>query len=131
MEPGQQNILRLGELCSQTGDKAGAAAAFLKLAEMTEASGANAAQWFERAYAEDPADIQIALGYGKSLIAQGQVGAAIFVLEPLAKAKDATPGNARNLRQGFALRKSPDATRSRWSGSCFNRTRPASRMLSI
>ena len=90
LEPGEQNLLRLGELCSQTGDKAGASAAFLKLAEITESSGANAAQWFERAYGEDPADTKIALGYGKSLIAQGQVGAAIFVLEPLAKAQDAS-----------------------------------------
>ena len=89
LEPAERNFLRLGELCSQTGDKAGAAAAFLKLAEMTEASGANAAQWFERAYTEDSTDAKIALGYGKSLIAQGQVGAAIFVLEPLAKVKDA------------------------------------------
>jgi len=91
LEPGEQNLLRLGELSSQAGDKVGAAAAFLKLAGMTEASGGNAAQWYERAYAEDPADIQIALGYGKSLIAQGQVGAAIFVLEPLAKAEGAIP----------------------------------------
>ena len=90
LEPAERNFLRLGELCSQTGDKAGAAAAFLKLAEMTEASGANAAQWFERAYTEDSTDPKIALGYGKSLIAQGQVGAAIFVLEPLAKVKDAS-----------------------------------------
>jgi diguanylate cyclase (GGDEF)-like protein len=90
LEPAEANFLRLGELSSQTGDKAGAAAAFLKLAEMTEASGANAAQWFERAYTEDPGDTKIALGYGKSLIAQGQVGAAIFVLEPLAKAQDAS-----------------------------------------
>ena len=90
LEPDAKNILRLGELCSETGDKPGAAAAFLMLAEMTEASGANAAQWFERAYTEDPSDTRIALGYGKSLIAQGQVGAAIFVLEPLAQVKDAT-----------------------------------------
>ena len=90
LEPAEQNVLRLGELCSQTGDKAGASAAFLKLAEMTESSGANAAQWFERAYGEDPTDTKIALGYGKSLVAQGQVGAAIFVLEPLAKAQDAS-----------------------------------------
>lgn len=89
LEPAEQNFLRLGELCSQTGDKAGASAAFLKLAEMTEASGSNAAQWFERAYTEDSTDTKIALGYGKSLIAQGQVGAAIFVLEPLAKVPDA------------------------------------------
>ena len=90
LEPAEKNFLRLGELCSQTGDKAGAAGAFLKLAEMTEASGASAAQWFERAYTEDSADPKIALGYGKSLMAQGQVGAAIFVLEPLAKVKDAS-----------------------------------------
>jgi diguanylate cyclase (GGDEF)-like protein len=90
LEPTEGSFLRLGELSSQTGDKAGAAAAFLKLAEMTEASGANAAQRFERAYTEDPSDTKIALGYGKSLIAQGQVGAAIFVLEPLAKAQDAS-----------------------------------------
>jgi diguanylate cyclase (GGDEF)-like protein len=89
LEPAERNFLRLGELSSQTGDKAGAAAAFLKLAEMTEASGANAAQWFERAYTEDPGDTKAALSYGKNLIAQGQVGAAIFVLEPLAKAQDA------------------------------------------
>ena len=89
LEPAERNFLRLAELSSQTGDKAGAAAAFLKLAEMTEASGADAAQWFERAYTEDSSDTKIALGYGKSLIAQGQVGAAIFVLEPLAKAQDA------------------------------------------
>ncbi len=90
LEPSEQNFLRLAELCSLTGDKGGAAAAFLKLAEMTQASGADAAQWFERAYTEDPADAKIALGYGKSLIAQGQVGAAIFVLEPMAKAQDAS-----------------------------------------
>ncbi len=89
LEPGEQNLLRLGELCSQAGDKVGAAAAFLNLATMVEASGGNAAQWFERAYAEDPGDTQIALGYGKSLLAQGQVGAAIFVLEALAKSDTA------------------------------------------
>ena len=93
LEPDAKNILRLGELCSETGDKAGAAAAFLMLAEMTEASGANAAEWFERAYTEDPSDSRIAMGYGKSLIAQGQVGAAIFVLEPLAQVKDGDSGN--------------------------------------
>src|SRR6266849_59782 len=89
LEPSEQNFLRLGELCSQAGDKQEAAIAFLKLAEMTEASGADAAQWYERAYTEDSADTRIALGYGKSLVAQGQVGAAIFVLEPLAKADGA------------------------------------------
>jgi diguanylate cyclase (GGDEF)-like protein len=90
LEPDAKNFMRLGELSSETGDKAGAAAAFLMLAEMTHASGADSSQWFERAYTEDPSDTRIALGYGKSLVAQGQVGAAIFVLEPLAQVKDAT-----------------------------------------
>ena len=89
LEPSEKNFLRLGELCSQAGDKQAAAVAFLKLAGMTEASGADAAQWYERAYTEDASNAQIALGYGKSLVAQGQVGAAIFVLEPLAKADGA------------------------------------------
>jgi tetratricopeptide (TPR) repeat protein/GGDEF domain-containing protein len=90
LEPGERSLVRLGELCSQTGDKAGAAAAFLKMAEIAAASEADPAPWFERAYTEDSADSKIALGYGNSLIAQGQVGAAIFVLEPLAKADSAT-----------------------------------------
>jgi diguanylate cyclase (GGDEF)-like protein len=89
LEPSERNFLRLGELCSKAGNKEAAALAFLKLAGMTEASGADAARWYERAYNEDSSDTQIALGYGKSLIVQGQVGAAIFVLEPLAKAEGA------------------------------------------
>ena len=82
LDQNERNFLRLGELSSELGESKGAAAAFLRLADLTHASGANAAQWFERAYTEDSTDPQIALSYGKSLIAQGQVGAAIFVLEP-------------------------------------------------
>src|SRR5438067_9587360 len=79
----EQNYLRLGELSSEVGDNKGAAAAFLKLAQMAETAGTSSAPWFERAYTEDPTDAQIALAYGKSLMAQGEIGAAIFVLEPL------------------------------------------------
>ena len=42
-----------------------------------------------RSLVHPSSDSNIALGYGKSLVAQGQVGAAIFVLEPLAKADGA------------------------------------------
>jgi len=77
----EQNLQRLGELSSEVGESKPAAAAFLKLAQLAQASGGNAAQWMERAYAEDPTDPQIALGYSKNLIEQGQSGAAIFVLE--------------------------------------------------
>ncbi|HXY48784.1 MAG TPA: diguanylate cyclase [Terriglobales bacterium] len=82
LEPSQANHLRLAELCSQLGDRKHAAAAFLKTAELAEAGGQDAAQYYERGYAEDPSDPRIALAYGKSLLAQGQVGASIFILEP-------------------------------------------------
>jgi diguanylate cyclase (GGDEF)-like protein len=90
LDPSERNLLRLGELCAEVGENKGAAAAFLQLAEATQASGGSAAQWFERAYGEDSSDARIGLAYGKSLMAQGQVGAAIFVLEPLAQAGSAS-----------------------------------------
>jgi len=81
LDSGEKNLLRQAELSSEVGDGKAAAASFLKIAELAQSSGGNAAQWIERAYAEDPADPQIALAYSKGLIEQGQVGAAIFVLE--------------------------------------------------
>ena len=81
LDSSKRNLMRLGELSSEMGDNKGAAAAFLKLAGMAVASGTSASPWFERAYAEDSSDMQIALAYGKSLLEQGQAGAAIFVLE--------------------------------------------------
>jgi len=83
MDSGEKNLVRLGELSSELKDNKGAAAAFLKLAELAKSSGSSPAQWFERAYGEDPSDPQIALGYSNGLLEQGQAGAAIFVLEPL------------------------------------------------
>jgi diguanylate cyclase (GGDEF)-like protein len=82
LEPTQGNYLRLGELCSQVGENKPAAAAFLKAAGLAEAAGADASQYFERAYSEDPSDAKIALAYGKSQLQQGQIGAAIFIFEP-------------------------------------------------
>ena len=86
LDSSEANLQRLGELCSEVGDSKAAAAAFLKLAQSAQASGQSPAQWMERAYAEDPADPQIALGYSKNLLEQGQSGAAIFVLESLVNA---------------------------------------------
>jgi diguanylate cyclase (GGDEF)-like protein len=82
LEPTQANFLRFAELCSQLGENKQSAAAFLKVAELAEASGADASQYFERAYSEDPSDPKIALSYGKNLLQQGQIGAAIFIFEP-------------------------------------------------
>jgi diguanylate cyclase (GGDEF)-like protein len=89
LDSSEKNLIRLGELSSELGDGKGAAAAFLKISELTRASGGNSATWIERAYAEDPTDPQIALAYSKGLVEQGQVGAAIFVLEPLVSAGSA------------------------------------------
>jgi diguanylate cyclase (GGDEF)-like protein len=82
LEPTHGNYLRMAELCSQLGESKTSAAAFLKAAELAEGTGADASQYFERAYGEDPSDPKIALAYGKSLLMQGQIGAAIFIFEP-------------------------------------------------
>ena len=82
LEPTQQNLVRLGELSSQSGISKAAAAAFLKAAELAQAAGDKGDQWFERAYSEDSRDPQVALAYGKSLLSRGEVGAAIFIFEP-------------------------------------------------
>ena len=91
LEPTQANYLRMAELCSQLGESKTSAAAFLKSAELAEAAGADASQYFERAYAEDASDPRIALAYGKSLLQQGQIGAAIFIFEPHVIAGNPSP----------------------------------------
>ncbi len=90
LDPGEQNLQRLGELSAEVGDHKGAAAAFARLADITRAAGGDASLWIERAYTEDSSDSGIALAYGKSLMAQSQIGAAIFVLEPHASAPSAS-----------------------------------------
>ncbi len=98
LDSSEKHLQLLGELSSELGESKAAAAAFLKIAQLTQASGGNAAQWMERAYAEDPADPQIALGYSKNLIEQGQSGAAIFVLESQVNAGSAS----EELRDTYA-----------------------------
>jgi tetratricopeptide (TPR) repeat protein len=98
LEPGLQNFLRLGEAASQLGDGKGAAAAFLRAAELTVEAGGGAAAFFERAYAEDPSNPKVALSYGNSLLDQGEIGAAIFIIEPFVHAGQVTP----ELREIYA-----------------------------
>jgi diguanylate cyclase (GGDEF)-like protein len=86
LEPIQANFLRVAELSSELGESKRAAGAFKQVASLTAESGNDPAQWYERAYQEDSSDEEIALAYGKSLLAQGQIGAAIFILEPLVNA---------------------------------------------
>ena len=91
LEPTQANFLRVAELSSELGNRKVAAAAFQRVAQLAAAEGGDTAQWYERAYQEDSSDQGIALAYGKSLLAQGQVGAAIFILEPQVNAGEVSP----------------------------------------
>ena len=84
LDGSERNVVRLGELSSELGDGKQAAGSFLQLAQRAEATGADPSQWYERAYSEDATDESIAIGYAKTLMQQQQVGAAIFVLDPLA-----------------------------------------------
>ncbi len=90
LEPTQPNYLRLAELAAKLGEHGIASQSFLRVGEIVEAAGGKASQWFERAYAEDPSDAKTALAYGKSLLARGESGAAIFIFEPLVQCGDAS-----------------------------------------
>jgi diguanylate cyclase (GGDEF)-like protein len=91
LEPVQANFLRLAELSSEAGDSKTAAQAFKRAAQLAAAGGGEPGQWYERAYQEDSSDEEITLAYGKSLLGQGQVGAAIFVLAPQVNAGKSSP----------------------------------------
>jgi len=91
IEPTQPNLMRVAELASELGNRKVAAGAFSRVAQLVASEGGDAAQWFEKAYQEDSSDPAIALAYGKGLLAQGQVGAAIFILEPQLNSGQATP----------------------------------------
>jgi len=98
LEPNRANLQRVAELASERGDHTAAALAFQQVAQLAAAEGGDAAQWYERAYQEDASDQGIALAYGKTLLAQGQAGAAIFVLESQMNSGQVTAG----LREAYA-----------------------------
>src|ERR1039458_266290 len=91
LEPIQANFLRVAELCSELGESRAAAEGFKRVAQLAAAGGGDPAQWYERAYQEDSSDEEITLAYSKSLLGQGQVGAAIFILEPQVSAGKNSP----------------------------------------
>jgi diguanylate cyclase (GGDEF)-like protein len=88
----------LGELAAEVGEGKTAAAAFLKFGQLLGTSGQDSSPWFEKAYAEDQSNVDVAFVYGKSLLTKGEVGAAIFVLEPRVIAGTASP----ELREAYA-----------------------------
>jgi diguanylate cyclase (GGDEF)-like protein len=91
LEPIQANFMRMAELASELGNHKVAAASYQRVAQTAAAEGQDSAQWYERAYQEDSSDPAIALAYGKMLLTQGQVGAAIFILEPQLKSGQVSP----------------------------------------
>ncbi|MFZ0321898.1 MAG: diguanylate cyclase [Candidatus Sulfotelmatobacter sp.] len=91
LEPVQANFLRVAELSAELGEGKVAATAFKRVAQLTAEEDGDPAQWYERAYQEDSSDEEIALAYGKSLLGQGQIGAAIFILEPQVNAGKTSP----------------------------------------
>ncbi|MGH9529166.1 MAG: diguanylate cyclase domain-containing protein [Terriglobales bacterium] len=91
LEPNQKNLLRVAQLSSDLENHKQAAQAYMKVAALAENTGPSQIQWVERAFAEDATDPQIALAYGNNLLTQDQIGAAIFVLAPLATAPSAPP----------------------------------------
>jgi diguanylate cyclase (GGDEF)-like protein len=91
VEATQTNLLRVAELASELGNRKGAASAFSRVAQACAAEGGDASQWYERAYQEDASDSNIALAYAKSLMSKGQIGAAIFILEPQMNGGQVTP----------------------------------------
>jgi diguanylate cyclase (GGDEF)-like protein len=97
LEPVQANFLRMAELSSEVGESKAAAQAFKRVAQLA-AGGGDPGRWYERAYQEDSSDEEITLAYGKSLLEQGQVGAAIFILEPQVNAGK----NSLQLREIYA-----------------------------
>jgi diguanylate cyclase (GGDEF)-like protein len=98
LEPVQANFLRVAELSSELGDSKAAAGAYKRVAQLAATAGGDPAQWYERAYEEDSSDEEITLAYGKSLLGQGQVGAAIFILEAQVNAGKNSP----QLREIYA-----------------------------
>lgn len=90
IEPTQPNFVRVAELASELGNRKLAAGAFQKVAQAVAAEGGDASSWYEKAYQEDSSNPEIALAYAKSLLGQGQVGAAIFILDAQVSAGQAT-----------------------------------------
>ena len=125
LEPTPANHLRLAELSAELGEHVMAAESFLKLAELAETAGDNAGRYYERAYAENPSDEKVAMAYGKSLLTQGDAGAAIFIFEPLVNGGRDLVRNCGTFMRRRCWRRSVASRLSRWCGRCSSGTRRA------
>ncbi len=76
-----------------------AAEALVQLGVMLERAGQNATEAYERAYANNPANMAARLGHGRGLIANGRPAEAIELLQPLAT----YPSSPEEAREPYAL----------------------------
>ena len=98
LEPTQANLLRVAELASELGNRKVAAASFQKDCAFGCGRGRRCSSVVRAGLSGRCVRSGIALAYGKSLLAQGQVGAAIFILEPQMNSGQVTAG----LRETYA-----------------------------
>ena len=97
LEPKLENFRQLGELATQVGDNPAAAQAFFDAGQLEQKEG-DGYPWYERAYSLDPRNRDVALAYGRGLLARGNAAKAITILEPIATPADSTP----DYREAYA-----------------------------
>lgn len=97
LEPKLENFRQLGELATQVGDNKAAALAFFDAGQLEQKEGDGFA-WYERAHGLDPGNRDVALAYGRGLLARGDAAKAITILEPIATPADSTP----DYREAYA-----------------------------
>ncbi|HEY1271479.1 MAG TPA: diguanylate cyclase, partial [Terriglobales bacterium] len=97
LDPKIDNLWRLAEFATELGDGKVAAEAYLQVAQTEEKGGGNAANWYERAYKADPQNPAVALGWGRTVLEQGDAETAVTILQPLATNGDNASPDAKDL----------------------------------
>ena len=90
IDPSVENHKREGTLAAELGDRATAAAAFLKVGELESAGGQDGHPWFESAYGHDGKNPAVALAYARSVLRKADPDQAIQILAPFANSPAAT-----------------------------------------
>ncbi len=97
LDPKIDNLWRLAEFATDLGDGKVAADAYFQVAQTEEKSGGNAANWYERAYKADPTNLGVALGWGRTVLEQGDAETAVSILEPLASNREGATPETKDL----------------------------------
>lgn len=97
LDPKIDNLWRLAEFATDLGDGKVAAEAYLQVAQTEEKDGGNAGAWYERAYKADPTNPAVALGWGRTVLEQGNAENAVTILQPLVSNKESATAEARDL----------------------------------